>query len=211
MAERDAGLTPYPAALKAPTSSEEFKDPWAHSDSEKPSYLSEDTSSHPSIDEPKAPPLLFTPERVTRLPKSLGEAISDESSGPIRFRMSSTSSLGKSGDNLLRAAFAALGRVRSSAVVADWIEAAATLKGEAVRLRQTQYSRHSAVLLALADALTFSQPSEGLLETQSAMVDRSLALLSEPYISEPDEEDFLVDLMSHGWKLAPASTGEPLT
>jgi hypothetical protein len=105
----------------------------------------------------------------------------------------------------LRRSFATVDALRADTDGADWIEAAATLKRDAVRLRNTHLARHSSVLLAIADALTFTRRDDPSLTKETVIFDRGLALLSEPFIAEPAEEDFLVELLSEGWNLAPAS------
>ena len=102
------------------------------------------------------------------------------------------------------ASFAALRALRSDRSPAGWSEAASTLKRDAVRLRRSPYGRHASVLLAVADALTFTEPSDPRITSQAAaMLDHCLALLTEPHISEPAEEALLVDLLSEGWSLTP--------
>ena len=106
----------------------------------------------------------------------------------------------------LRSSFTAISRLRSRRSAGDWVEAAATLKQDAVRLRNTTYARHSSVLLALADALTFTEPSDPTLDAQATSVfNHSLSLLNESYVSEPDEEAFLVGMLSQGWNLSPSA------
>ncbi|HXR30541.1 MAG TPA: hypothetical protein VN752_05330 [Solirubrobacterales bacterium] len=105
----------------------------------------------------------------------------------------------------LRASLEALSQLRSSAATVDWLEAAAVLKRDVVRLRDTNYSRHAAVLLALADALTFTESAEVAAAGEgNTLFGHALGLLSEPYISEPDEEEFLSELLVAGWNLAPS-------
>jgi hypothetical protein len=104
----------------------------------------------------------------------------------------------------LRQSFEALGKLRTSRSTADWLEAAAALKTDALRLRNSPLARHSSVLLALADALTFTDPADSALNIESyEALEQGLSLLSEPFIGEPAEENFLVRLMSTGWNLAP--------
>jgi len=106
------------------------------------------------------------------------------------------------------ASLAALRALRSDRSPAGWSEAAATLKRDAVRLRHSHYGRHASVLLALADALTFTEPTDPTLDAQApAVLDRGLSLLAEPHVTEPAEEALLVDMLSHGWNLTP-SVGE---
>lgn len=121
------------------------------------------------------------------------------------------SSEGETNTHRLRSSFTAISRLRSQRSAGDWVAAAATLKHDAVRFRGTHLARHSAVLLALADALTFTEPSDPMLDAQAgAVFDHGLSLLSESFVSEPAEEAFLVDLMSHGWHLVPSAGIEPL-
>jgi hypothetical protein len=104
----------------------------------------------------------------------------------------------------IRSSLAALSRLRSSREPADWIEAATLMKRDVVRLRDTHYARHTSVLLAMADALTFTEPSDPDLDPHAgAVFDHSLALLSESFIGEPEEEAVLRELLSLGWNLAP--------
>lgn len=105
----------------------------------------------------------------------------------------------------LRQSLEALSELRSGAAEVDWLEAAVVLKRDVVRLRDTNYSRHAAVLLALADALTFTEPAE-VPSTDDAkpFFSHALGLLSEPYISEASEEEFLGELLLAGWNLAPS-------
>ena len=111
----------------------------------------------------------------------------------------------------LRASYEAIARLRSaSAEPADWIEAAATLKRDAVRLRNTYFARHASVLLAVADALTFTEPDDPTLDAgATAMFTDSLALLTEPFLSQPAEETFLLNLLGYGWNLGrPRATSQ---
>jgi hypothetical protein len=102
----------------------------------------------------------------------------------------------------LRASLHALGELRSDAS-GDWLEAATVLKRDVVRLRGSSYSRHAAVLLALADAFTFTEADE-VAGSVGSLVSHALGLLSEPYIAEADEEEFLGELLMAGWNLAPS-------
>jgi hypothetical protein len=147
---------------------------------------------------------------------SLGEAAERPgTTGPVRAQAQAPERLGIVLDqeqpaSPLRASFAAISGLRASSSPADWPEAAAVLKRDAVRLRNTHLARHSSVLLALADALTFTDPADPALGGSAAVVfDRSLSLLSEPFIGEPAEEDFLSEMLSQGWNLAPASSLAP--
>ena len=104
-----------------------------------------------------------------------------------------------------------LTRLRRAGQETDvWIEAARVLKSDAARVRKTM-SRHASVLLAMSDALTFTEPDDPTLDFQAGTLSRSIALLTEPFLSEPDEEAFLTDLLEHGWNLVPAADTQPLT
>ncbi len=106
------------------------------------------------------------------------------------------------------ASLGALRSLRSDHSPAGWSEAAATLKRDAVRLRRTHYGRHASILLAIADALTFTEPDDPTLDTEaSTVLERGLSLLAEPHITDSAEENFLTDLLSRGWNLTP-SVGE---
>ncbi len=117
------------------------------------------------------------------------------------------------GESRLHRSMAALRNVASppEAVAGEWLEAAAILKRDAVRLRDTSHARHATVLLTLADALTFTAPSEPTLETGAVgVLQRGLSLLTNPFVSQEAEENLAIELISAGWNLAPASTGAPL-
>jgi len=87
----------------------------------------------------------------------------------------------------------------------DWLDAALVLKRTAVDLRQSTLARHAEVLLALADVLTFTDPSDRSLTEDAALaLEHGISVLSEPFVSESAEESLLIDLMARGWKLAPA-------
>jgi hypothetical protein len=134
--------------------------------------------------------------------ESTGQPIGTQS--PVKIELAPVAP-GGTKQSRLRRSFEALGRVRSSKEPADWLEAASVLKADAVRFRNSTAARHSAVLLAAADALTFTDPSDPTLDptAQNSLV-RALSLLSEPFIAERAEEDFLVALIQAGWNLAPA-------
>lgn len=105
----------------------------------------------------------------------------------------------------LRGAMVELSRASGSTDSGDWLDAASRLKRDALAFRRTTLSRHADVLLALSDALTFTNPTDRSLPDDAGKVLRhGLALLREPYINESEEEGLLVDLMSNGWKLGPA-------
>jgi hypothetical protein len=104
----------------------------------------------------------------------------------------------------LRNSLQALNRAAGSDDATDWQEAAFLLKREAARLRRTPLGRHAAVLLALADALTFTEPTDpALKEGASKALREGGALLTEPYISDGGERGLLHDLLSLGWNLTP--------
>jgi hypothetical protein len=97
-----------------------------------------------------------------------------------------------------------LQRIISRRGSAEWLEAARVLKHDAVRMRNTHLARHSSVLLALADAMTFSDPDEQVMDARTiAPFKRAVALLCEPFISEAGEEEILIGLLESGWYLAP--------
>jgi hypothetical protein len=107
------------------------------------------------------------------------------------------------------ASLAALRALRSDRSPAGWSEAAATLKRDAVRLRRSHYGRHASVLLALADALTFTEPTDPTLDAQAPVaLDHGLSLLGEPHVTDSAEEALLVDLLSHGWNITPSVSEE---
>ena len=89
------------------------------------------------------------------------------------------------------------------------LETAAALKRAALRLRNSSRQRHAAVLLSLADALTFTEAEELGPDGSTALL-RGVALLTEPFVSESAEEELLVELLTHGWNLAPMADGNPL-
>jgi hypothetical protein len=131
------------------------------------------------------------------------DASPGEEKEPLRIALASSKTPGVGGR--LRASFEALGEIRSSRSTGDWLQVASVLKGDALRFRSSSRARHAAVLLAIADALTFTNPEDPALDSASYVsLERSLSLLSEPFIPEQDEENFLVDLLSNGWNLAPS-------
>jgi len=89
------------------------------------------------------------------------------------------------------------------------LETAAALKRAALQFRNSSRQRHAAVLLSLADALTFTEAEELGPDGPTALLN-GVALLTEPFVSESAEEELLVDLLTHGWNLAPAADGNPL-
>ncbi len=122
---------------------------------------------------------------------------------PIVFRASTFDAREKN-SRRFRSSLAALHQVRTTQEGADWLEAVRVLKHDAIRLRNTHLSRHSSVLLALADALTFTDPNEQVMDSRTSVpVQRAISLLSEPFINEAAEEEVLIGLLSNGWYLAP--------
>jgi hypothetical protein len=104
----------------------------------------------------------------------------------------------------LRESLHALNLAAGSNDATDWQEAAFLLKHEAVRLRRSPLGRHAAVLLALADALTFTEPGDPTLkEGASKALRQGGALLTEPYISDGAERGLLHGLLNSGWNLTP--------
>jgi hypothetical protein len=187
---------------------EELEQGWENQVREEPIPLSEETAQdHRQGVESGGMPLSVSTERLSPVPRSLGEAIADSRS--IRFRIPVPETK-VGGASPLRRSYAVLTSIRSRHSETDWIEAAGILKEESIRLRQTHHARHSSVLLALADALTFTEPSDPTVDHQTAIFDRALGLLSEPFLGEPDEEDFLTDLLSHGWNLTPSAADDLL-
>jgi len=105
----------------------------------------------------------------------------------------------------MRASLDAVSALRSDAEAMNWLEAAAILKRDVLRLRNSNYSRHAAVLLAIADALTFTEPGELFSAGSTRTIfSHALGLLSEPYISEASEEEFLGEMLMAGWNLTPS-------
>lgn len=152
-----------------------------------------------------------TTARVT--PRSTFDAMRAErasGNGAFRFVYHPSADTGES--RLQRSLDALSNIVVSPAPVAgEWLDAAAILKRDAVRLRNSSQARHATVLLTLADALTFTAPSEPTLDmVASEVLQRGLALLTNPFISQEAEENLDIELISAGWNLAPASTGAPL-
>jgi len=105
----------------------------------------------------------------------------------------------------------ALSRAASKSDAGAWLDAAATLKRDAIRLRNSSaYGRHAAVLLTLADALTFTRPADPTLRPgASSVLQRGLAVLTDPFVSTDAERELMRNLLSHGWNIAPASEGLP--
>lgn len=137
---------------------------------------------------------------------------SERDNGAGRFTFSSHS-LTETGENRLQQSLDTLNGVVSSPdpAASEWLNAAIMLKRDAVRLRNSSQARHAAVLLTLADALTFTGPSEPTLDVGASRVLRqALALLTNPFISQEAEENLVIEMISLGWNLAPASSGQPL-
>lgn len=111
----------------------------------------------------------------------------------------------------LHFSLSALSKAASSHDAGDWLDAASALKRDAVRLRNSSgLGRHASVLLTLADALTFTLPSDPTLRPgASQILQRGLSVLTEPFISTDDEKGLMKELLSHGWNIAPASEGHP--
>jgi hypothetical protein len=109
----------------------------------------------------------------------------------------------------LRLSLDALSKAAAETDSGVWLDAAATLKRDAVRLRNSSaYGRHAAVLLTLADGLTFTRPSDPTLEASATeALHRGLSVLTDPFISTDAEKDLMKDLLSRGWNIAPASEG----
>jgi hypothetical protein len=128
----------------------------------------------------------------------------------IRF---SSRSDGAKGDGPLRFSLVALSKAASglSGNPGDWLDAASVLKRDAVRVRNSSsLGRHASVLLTLADALTFTLPSDPTLRPGATdALQRGLSVLTEPFISTETEKGLMIDLLSRGWNLAPASEGKP--
>jgi hypothetical protein len=91
------------------------------------------------------------------------------------------------------------------------LDAASVLKRDAVRLRNSSsYGRHAYVLLTLADALTYTDPSDPTLKPRaSELLESGISILTEPFVSTETEKDLMKGLLSHGWNIAPASEGHP--
>lgn len=160
-------------------------------------HLTEDTS---------LPRPLRLPWGAARSSPAFFEGESDEVGGAVQIVFDESPVAGAS-RNPLRASLGALSDLRSqhTADGVDWFEAAAVLKRDVASLGDTNYSRHAAVLLALADALTFTEPAEVLLgDAWKPLLSHALGLLSEPYISEASEEEFLAELLVGGWNLTPS-------
>jgi len=114
-------------------------------------------------------------------------------------------------ESRLRPSFEALANIQLTHSAADWLEAAAVLKSDALRLRNSHLARHADLLLAIADALTFTGPKDTLINEQSfSALQQGLSLLSEPFVGEPAEEEFLINLLKTGWHLAPTVDSQAL-
>ena len=116
------------------------------------------------------------------------------------------------GDSSLRFSLVALSQAASghSDDPGDWLDAASVLKRDAVRVRNSSsLGRHASVLLTLADALTFTLPSDPTLKPGATdALKRGLSVLTEPFISTEAEKGLMIDLLSRGWNLAPAFEGK---
>lgn len=150
--------------------------------------------------------------RWTRLPEEVATAPESESEDTLgRFDLGGGDDQRRNASGPFAKSIRALTALRHKGQdAADWIEAARTLKSDAVRFRSTM-SRHSAVLLAISDALIFTEPADPTLDFQVSTVNRGISLLTEPFVSEPDEEAFLTDLLEHGWNLVPSAGIDPLS
>lgn len=149
------------------------------------------------------------PRRPTGQP---GLMRSERDNGTGRFTFTSHA-LTETGESRLHQSLDTLSKVVSSpdCGAGEWLDAAATLKRDAVRLRNSSQARHAAVLLTVADALIFTAPSRPTLdEGASRALQQALALLTNPFISQEAEENLVVELITLGWNLAPASNGQPL-
>lgn len=137
------------------------------------------------------------------------EAANDASGGTATVALATGSQPKTS--NPLRRSLDALLEVRSGSQSGLlWLEAASILKADAVRLRPSTLSRHSSVLLAIADALTFTEPDQASLQFSKETLDRCLQVLTSSFISEQTEESLLIDLLEHGWNLVPSGGSDPL-
>ncbi len=167
-----------------------------------PAKISEALAPHPGPGSTQAQPAPSSRYRATVV--SAEPSSGDRPEEPVRLTMSRPEQgIGRS--SRLRASFEALGKLRSSRLAGDWLEAAMALKNDAVQLRRTHLARHADVCLSIADALTFTDPEEQTIDAQSfSALRQSLALLSEPFISEAAEEKFMIGLLRSGWHLAPA-------
>jgi hypothetical protein len=93
----------------------------------------------------------------------------------------------------------------------EWLDAASALKRDAVRVRNSSsLGRHAAVLLTLADALTYTVPSDPTLRLGATeALQRGLSVLTEPFVSVEAEKRLMIELLNCGWNIAPASEGKP--
>lgn len=181
-------LPPPPAAIAEPTSPRSTDTP--QSGGSGPFQIRftrspEETSATPNEGAGQAP--------LGRFTLGGGEGNRDGTSGPFS------------------SSIKALAQLRREGQESDaWIGVARVLKADAVRVRKTM-SRHASVLLAMSDALTFTEPTDPTLDFEVGTLNRTIALLTEPFVSEPDERMFLRDLLGHGWNLVPAADTQPLT
>jgi hypothetical protein len=130
------------------------------------------------------------------------EPLRDSTDDPLRIELDREHD--SKHESRFRPSFEALANIQLTHSSADWLEAATVLKSDALRLRNSHLARHADLLLAIADALTFTGPQDALINEQSFSVLRQgLSLLSEPFVGEPAEEEFLINLLKTGWHLAP--------
>jgi hypothetical protein len=149
--------------------------------------------------------------RFTRSPEETSTAPSEGNGRAPLGRFALGGSEGSGAIEPFSSSINALVQLRREGQESDaWIGAARVLKADAVRVRKTM-SRHASVLLAMSDALMFTEPTDPSLEFEVGTLNRTIALLTEPFVSEPDERTFLRDLLQHGWNLVPAASTQPLT
>jgi hypothetical protein len=172
-----------------------------------PSRKSTEPMSEDAVDltEDTTPPRVgHQPWTLVRQASDLAEGETNDKSGSaVRIVFDERPHVGRSGTSL-RASLEALSELRADAQTIDWLEVAVVLKRDVARLHDSNFSRHAAVLLALADALTFTDPAEVSAVEGRETLRHALGLLSEPYISEASEEEFLGELLMAGWNLAPS-------
>lgn len=177
-----------------------------------PAAISEPTSASPteSPTTTGSGPFLF---RWTRLPEEVAATAPESENGdPLgRFDLGGDDGEPYDASGPFAKSISALTALRREGQDdADWIEVARTLKSDAVRFRSTM-SRHAALLLAISDALIFTEPADPTLDFQASTLNRGISLLAEPFVSEPDEEAFLTELLEHGWNLVPSAGSDPLS
>ncbi len=106
----------------------------------------------------------------------------------------------------LRDSLEALSQAAVSDKAGDWLDAASTAKRDAIRLRNSAgFGRHASVLLMLADALTFTVPSDPTLKPNATDgLRRGLSILTDSYVSTETEKHLMMELLGQGWNIAPA-------